>query len=174
MHISGISYSHLAFHFPDTVLTLRSLMRLQQPVSEVYQSPLQYSSCFWLEVMIIKATFVLQCDCKKLLKHHKTQLQSTLPKSNLLGLKKKLRLRENSSYEGKKTKENRGMGPSIDLRLRRLFDLYDFDLGRVDCISMFIRWIYIIILITQICYQFLIFTGILLSQLWEVIRRIHI
>ena len=32
-------------------------------------------------------------------------IQSTLPKSNLLGLKKKLRLRENLTYEGLKTIE---------------------------------------------------------------------
>ena len=41
-----------------------------------------------------------------LYKHtHATLIQSTLPKSNMLGLKKLLRLRENSTYEGLKTIE---------------------------------------------------------------------
>ena len=37
--------------------------------------------------------------------HCTVHIQSTLPKSNLLGLKIKLRLRENSTYEGLKTIE---------------------------------------------------------------------
>ena len=64
------------------------------------------------------------------------KVQSTLPKSNLLGLKKYLRLRENSTCEGLKTIEYKEKRTWIDLRLRWLFDLCEFDLGRVDCMCM--------------------------------------
>ena len=60
------------------------------------------------------------------------QVQSTLPKSNPLGLRKWLWLRENSTYVGSKTIANKDKRIWIDLWLRRLFDLCEFDLGRVD------------------------------------------
>ena len=53
-------------------------------------------------------------------------VQSTLPKSNPLGLKKKLQLRENSTDVGSKTIENKEKRTCIGLRLRRLFDLCRF------------------------------------------------
>ena len=37
---------------------------------------------------------------------------------------------------GSKTKEIKKRGLEIDLRLRRLFDLCDFNLGRVNCIPL--------------------------------------
>ena len=66
--------------------------------------------------------------------HTTFNIQSTLPKSNPMGLKKQLRLREYSTYDlmGSKTIEIKKRGLEIDLRLRRLFDLYEFNLGRVD------------------------------------------
>ena len=42
--------------------------------------------------------------------------------------------RENSTYEGLKTIEYKEKRTWIDLRLGRLFDLCEFDLGKVDCI----------------------------------------
>ena len=61
------------------------------------------------------------------------QVQSTLPKSNLLDWKNNSDFRENLTYVGSKTIENKEKKTWIDLRLRRLFDLCKFDLGRVDC-----------------------------------------
>ena len=64
---------------------------------------------------------------------HFMKLPLTLPKSNPLGLKKYLQLREISTYAGSKTIEIRKRGLEIDLRLRRLFHWCDFDFGRVNC-----------------------------------------
>ena len=61
-------------------------------------------------------------------------LQSTLPKSNPMGLKKKLWLRENSTYVGSNTIECIEKKPCLGLWLRWLFNLCEFDLGRVNCI----------------------------------------
>ena len=53
-------------------------------------------------------------------KFNNVRIQSTLPKSNSLGLKKWLRLRENLTYVGFKTIENKERG------LQYTFDLGDF------------------------------------------------
>ena len=45
---------------------------------------------------------------------------------------------------GYKTIEIKKRGPEIDLRLRRLFELCDFDIGRVNCTSMVV-WSQLII-----------------------------
>ena len=56
---------------------------------------------------------------------YQSYLQTTLPKLNPLGLKKRLRLRENltSLYVGSKAKENKDKGACIGLLLRRIFHL---------------------------------------------------
>ena len=60
-------------------------------------------------------------------------VQSTLPRSNLLGLEGWLRLGEGSTYVRSKTIENKGKMFNIDLRLGRCSTYATFDLGRVDC-----------------------------------------
>ena len=51
--------------------------------------------------------------------------------SNPLGLKKKLRLRENLPHVQSKTIENKKKRG-----LEKIFDLCVFDLGRIDCIKI--------------------------------------
>ena len=46
-------------------------------------------------------------------------------------------IRENLTYVGSKTIENKEKRTWIGLRLRRLFNLCDFDLGRVDCTTQY-------------------------------------
>ena len=65
-------------------------------------------------------------------------IKSTLRKLNPFGLKKKLWLRENlTMYVRSKAKETKEKGACIHigLRLRRRFNLCEFDLGRVNCIN---------------------------------------
>ena len=83
------------------------------------------------------------------------KIQSSLPNSNPLGLKKLLQLREISTYLGSKTIKERGTW--IDLGLRRLFKLCRFDLGRVDCITKMISVHERLIILLSLGTLFIIF-----------------
>ena len=101
-------------------------------VNSISSSCLEFKS-FWIFIAERETrgySFHIIVACQR---NMKSEVHLTLPKSNPLGLKKQLRLRENLIYRGSKTIENKVRSTWIDLRLRRLFDLCKFDLGRVDC-----------------------------------------